>query len=325
MSGERTVFSIVTPSYNQGKFLADTIRSVISQEGDFHIDYIIIDGGSTDNSVDIIRHYESLLQRGKWAIKCQGITYRWLSEKDKGQTDALMKGFRLAKGRILAWLNSDDTYLPGALQTAAVFFLGHPGTGLLYGKANYCDEAGAIIGCYRTDVFGLDKLAYANFVCQPAAFFSSEAFEEVGGLNETLNFAMDYDLWIRVCRRFACRHIPHPLATYRLHGTSKTIESNTLYMNSEESLAVAIRHFGWAPLTRIFTSCSILCKSRLPGMLGRNRLTVAAAATACSIIRSLYLNRGFNRKDLKLLTGENFSKLFKSRLEIMTGSNNSAK
>jgi len=311
--------TIVTPSYNQSAFLAETIESIISQEGDFTIDYIIIDGGSSDNSVDIIKRYDALLQRREWPVKCHGINYRWISEKDKGQTDALIKGFRMSEGEVLAWLNSDDTYLSGALQTAACFFRGHPDAALMYGDANYCDALGTGIGSYRTTAFDLAKLASINFICQPAVFFRRSAFEVVGGLDGTLDFVMDYDLWIRIGRRFPCRHLPHLLATYRLHEASKTISSDTLFKNCEESLTVTIRHFGWAPLTRVYTSCRILCLARLPDIFTRNRFTVAVAAMICSIVRSLYLNRGFHRNDLKLLNRGNFRKLFKSRVEIMTG------
>lgn len=311
--------TIVTPSYNQGAFLAETIESVIHQEGGFAIDYIIIDGGSNDNSIDIIKRYDALLQRGEWPVRCQSIKYRWISEKDKGQTDALIKGFRMAEGEVLAWLNSDDTYLPGALQNAADYFRDHRDTGLMYGDACYCDAGGAFIGNYRTEKFDLDRLASANIICQPAAFFRKDIFEKVSGLEGTLQFAMDYDLWIRIGRRFPCSYRPQLLATYRLHEASKTINSETLLKNSEESLAVTIRHFGWAPLTRVYTSCRILCLARLPDLFSRNRFTLAAAAMLCSIIRSLYLNRGFHRNDLKLLTRENFRKLFEGRIEIMTG------
>lgn len=319
VNNKMPVISIVTPSYNQGEFLAETVVSVISQEGDFHIDYIIVDGGSNDTSVDIIRHYDALLQRGEWPIKCRGITCRWISEKDNGQTDALTKGFRMAQGDVLAWLNSDDTYLPGALQKAADFFRDHQDTGLMYGDACYCDAVGTIIGNYRTEEFDLDRLASVNIICQPAAFFRQDAFETVSGLDDTLHFAMDYDLWIRIGRRFPCQHLPCLLATYRLHETSKTISSAMLIRNSAESLEVTRKHFGWAPLTRVYTSCRILCLARMPDIFARNRITVAAAAMICSIMRSLYLNRGFHRNDLKLLTRENFCKLFKSRIEIMTG------
>jgi glycosyltransferase involved in cell wall biosynthesis len=312
-------FSIITPSYNQGEFLAETIESVISQEGDFSIDYIILDGGSTDNSVAVIKRYDELLQNGEWPLKCQRITFRWRSGKDNGQTDALVKGFRMAEGEIFAWLNSDDTYLQGALQTATSFFNDHPDTGLLYGDARYCDASGAIIGSYRTAEYDLEKLAYANIVCQPAAFFRSTAFEAVGGLDETLDFVMDYDLWIRLGKRFPCRYIPKLLATYRLHETSKTISSTTLLRNSEESLTVTLRHFDWAPLTRVYTSCCISCRSRLPGFMARSRIVLAGTTVLCTIIRSLFLNRGLNRNDLQLLNRENFRKLRKSRIELMTG------
>ena len=313
------IISIVTPSYNQGQFLAETIESVINQEGDFCIDYIVVDGASVDNSVDIIRHYEHLLNEGNWPIKCLGITFRWLSERDKGQTDALAKGFRMAEGELLAWLNSDDSYLPGALQTAAVFFRDYPETGLLYGDAHYCDTAGTIIGRYRTEAFAFDKLAWFNFICQPSTFFTREAYEAVGGLDTTLQFAMDYDLWIRIGRRFPCRYLPRFLSTYRLHEASKTIRDETLFKNSEEGLRVAIKHFNWAPLTRVYNSCTFHCSARFPACLARCRAVVICSAILCTAFRSFQLNRGIRRNDLRLLNRENFRKLFKSRLEIMTG------
>ncbi len=311
--------SIVTPSYNQGAFLAETIESVLSQGGDFSIDYIIIDGGSSDNSVEIITKYETLLQRGEWHLNCHGITFRWVSEQDRGQTDALLKGFCMATGSIFAWLNSDDTYLPDALQTVTNFFRHNRDAGLMYGEANYCDAAGTCIGRYRTEDFKLDKLASANIICQPAAFFRRASFETVGGLDDTLHFAMDYDLWIKLGRHFSCHHIHQLLAHYRLHKTSKTINSDTLTKNSEESLEVTRRHFGWAPVTRVYTSCHILCSAHLPGLFRLNRLAVTAAALLCTLFRSLKMNHGFHRKDLQLLSRKNFYKLFKSRLEIMTG------
>jgi len=315
----KPIISIVTPSYNQGMYLPKTIESVISQEGDFFVDYIIIDGKSDDDSVEIIRHYDALLQSREWPLNCLGITYRWVSEKDGGQTDALIKGFSLAKGNIFAWLNSDDTYLSGALQAVVVFFNANQDISLLYGEAHYTDATDRIIGRYQTHPFSLEKLASANIICQPATFFRREAYETVGKLDKRLGFVMDYDLWIRIGMLYSCSQIPHLLATYRLHKTSKTIDKKTLFNNAEESLAVTRRHFGWAPITRIYTSCRILCLERLPGILGQNRFFVTTAAIACAIIRSIYLNRGFHRNDLKLLNRDNFRKLFKSRLEIMTG------
>jgi glycosyltransferase involved in cell wall biosynthesis len=320
IGAEYPVFSIVTPSYNQGEFLAETIESVISQEGEFTIDYIIVDGGSTDNSVEIIRDFDIKLKGRKWPISCKGINFRWLSEKDQGQSDALAKGFRMAQGGIFAWLNSDDVYLPGALRTVATFFREHSDSGLLYGEAHYCDTESNVIGRYRTEEFSFVKLAWFNFICQPSAFFRNEVFEAVGGLDETLNFAMDYDLWIRVGKQFPCRYIPDYLSMYRLHDASKTISDDNLQANSEEGLRLAMKYFGWAPLTRIYNACNFTCKAHLPRLLTENRTAVTAATILCTLFRSLRLNRGVRLNDLKLLNGENFRKIFKSRLEIMTGS-----
>jgi glycosyltransferase involved in cell wall biosynthesis len=314
--------TIVTPSFNQGKFLAETIESVISQEGDFSIDYIIVDGGSTDNSVVLIRRYEEMLLSGEWPVKCRGIAYRWLSECDKGQTDALLKGFRMASGAILAWLNSDDIYLPGTFQSVAGFFRDNPDTGLLYGDARYCDADGKIIGKYRTEEFDFNKLAWFNFICQPSAFFRRDVFAAVGGLDESLQFAMDYDLWVRVGKCYPCRYRPGFLSMYRLHETSKTIRDETLYRNSEEALRLAMKYFDWAPLPRVYNSCNSLCRAGLPAFLAGNKTAVIVAAVICTMFRSLVLNRGINRHDLKLLNKENFQKLFQSRLEIMTGDSN---
>lgn len=311
--------SIVTPSYTQGCFLAETIESVISQEGNYKIDYIIVDGASTDNSVEIIQHYEQLLNTSEWPVKCRGIRYRWLSEMDKGQTDALMKGFRSAEGEIFAWLNSDDTYLPGALQKAADFFRENPDTALLYGDSYYCDTAGALIGRYRSEAFDLDKLAYANIICQPSTFFRRDTFEAVGGLDRTLHFAMDYDLWIRIGKRFPCRYLPQMLATYRLHEASKTVRDETLYENSEEALHLAMKYFDWAPLTRVYNSCNFYCRSSLPVFLTRFRFVVISVTIICSAFRSLWLNRGVRKNDIRLLNRGNFRKLFKNRIDIMTG------
>ncbi|MBJ6727297.1 glycosyltransferase family 2 protein [Geomesophilobacter sediminis] len=318
MKAELT-FSIVTPSYNQGEFLAETIESVLGQAGDFAIDYLIVDGGSTDRSVEVIREYQRRLDQGEWPVRCREIRYRWLSEKDAGQTDALGKGFRMAEGDIFAWLNSDDTYLPGALQAVAERFEEGGDTALLYGDAQYCDARGEVIGRYRTQSYDYGKLAWFNFICQPAAFFRKEAFLAVGGLDATLHFAMDYDLWVRIARRFPCRYLPKPLANYRLHETSKTVSDRTLIANCEEAERLALKYFGWAPLTRVYNTCSARCRANLPNCFAASRVALLAAVGVCTIARSLRLNRGIRLRDLALLNRENFGKLGKSRLEIMTG------
>lgn len=316
-------FSIITPSYNQGQFLAETIESVLSQQGDFCLDYIVVDGGSTDSSVEIIKRYQELLEKGAWPVQCRGISLRWLSEKDRGQTDALLKGFAMVRGEILAWLNSDDVYLPGALQAATDFFRLHPDTGLMYGQAHYCDPAGAVVGSYRTDEFDYHRLAWFNFICQPSTFFSREAFEAAGGLDRSLHFSMDYDLWLRIGRRFPCRYLPQYLSKYRLHESSKTISDATLLKNIEEGIGVARKYFDWAPLTRVYAWCNCSCRSRLPRSLAQFPLVLVGSALVCTLFRSLKLNRGVRLDDLKLLNRSNFGKLFRSRYQVMVGADRS--
>jgi hypothetical protein len=258
----------------------------------------------------------SALDDGSWQVRCQD-RYRWISEKDRGQTDALIKGFGLAE-EILAWLNSDDTYAR-ALQAAAAFFRENPGISLLYGDAHYSDTDGEIIGKYPTEDFNLGKLAYFNFICQPSTFFRKEAFEAVGGLDDSLHFAMDYDLFVRICKRFTCRYLPQFFSKYRLHEASKTVRDDILFENHEEALRLALKYFDWAPLNLVYGSCNYFCMARLPRFLTRFRFLVIGSALCCTLARSLWLNRGVRRKDLQLLNMANFRKLFKGRMEILTG------
>ena len=179
--------SIVTPSYNQALYLDETIRSVLTQDY-APLEYIIVDGGSTDGSREIIQRYADRLA---W----------WVSEPDAGQTDAINKGFARAQGEILAWLNSDDTYLPGAVAGAVAYLQQHPQAGMVYGDANLVDERGQVIGKFpaaQTDYRRLRR-GYVH-IPQQAAFFRAELWRQVGPLDPTFFFAMDYDLWVRLAR-----------------------------------------------------------------------------------------------------------------------------
>ncbi|MEM5776358.1 MAG: glycosyltransferase family 2 protein, partial [Anaerolineaceae bacterium] len=180
--------SIITPSYNQAAFLEETIRSVLEQDYP-RIEYIIIDGGSTDGSAEIIQRYA-----GKLAY--------WVSERDRGQTDALNKGFARATGSILAWLNSDDTYQPGALREAVAYLSAHPDVGMVYGDGNFIDEHGEVIGRFPSAQTDLQKLrrGYVH-VCQQSSFFRADLWRAVGPLDPSFFFAMDYDLWVRLAQR----------------------------------------------------------------------------------------------------------------------------
>jgi glycosyltransferase involved in cell wall biosynthesis len=202
--------SIITPSYNQARFLEGTIQSVLTQDYPA-IEYILVDGASTDGSVEIIQRYSD---RFTW----------WVSEPDQGQTDAINKGFSHASGEILAWLNSDDTFLPGAITQAVESLLAHPDASLVYGDANLVDERGQLIGRFpsrQTDLRGL--LRGSVHIPQQTAFFWSRLWNQVGPLDPAFHFAMDYDLWVRLVKIAPLIYVPRLWANFRLHGEGKSV------------------------------------------------------------------------------------------------------
>ena len=205
--------SIITPSYNQAKFLEETILSVLNQDYP-NIEYWIIDGGSEDGSQEIIR---------KYADRLAG----WVSEKDKGQTDAINKGFNRATGDILAWINSDDTYQPGAIREAVQLLEEHPGWGMVYGDTRLIGETGQFIGKFPAAQTDYEKLrqGYVH-IPQQASFFRADYWKKVGPLDPSFFFAMDYDLWVRLARITDLVYVRREWANFRLHGQGKTITAD---------------------------------------------------------------------------------------------------
>ena len=206
--------SIVTPSFNQEKYLEATILSVLQQDYP-RIEYIVVDGGSTDDSVDIIRKYQDKMA---W----------WVSESDQGQAAAINKGFERANGEILAWLNSDDTYLPGTILEAVEFLQSHPEIGLVYGDANFIDADGQVIGKFNAQPTNYQRLRRGGvYIPQQAAFWRADLWHEVGPLDPSYYFAMDYDLWVRLARVSSIRYYAgHTWANFRLHDDAKTIAAD---------------------------------------------------------------------------------------------------
>ena len=202
--------SIVTPSYNQDRYIEGTIQSVLAQDYP-KIEYRIVDGGSTDNTVGVIKKYESKLAG-------------WVSEKDKGQTDAINKGFAQAKGDILAWINSDDTYEPGAVSAAVRYLQEHPDVGMVYGDCNFIDASGKVIGKFNAAQtnYSLLRQGYSH-IPQQTMFFRAELWRQVGPLDPSFYFAMDYDLWTRIAARAEIKYVPQTWANFRLHGSGKTL------------------------------------------------------------------------------------------------------
>jgi glycosyltransferase involved in cell wall biosynthesis len=201
--------SVVTPSFNQGSFIAETISSVLGQDYPF-IEYLVVDGGSTDDSLDILRNL--------------GEHVRWISEPDRGQADAINKGWRRTRGDVVAWLNADDLYRPGAVARVVAFLCDHPDVDLVYGDCDYIDKRGGVVGRHPTRPADIvDLLASAvNFIPQPATFLRRRVFETVGGLDENLHYVMDFEYWLRVGIQRRIAYMPGCLAGFRWHEDSKT-------------------------------------------------------------------------------------------------------
>jgi glycosyltransferase involved in cell wall biosynthesis len=199
--------SIVTPSYNQASFLETTIRSVLEQDYP-SLEYFVMDGGSTDGSVELIR---------KYADRLSG----WVSEKDRGQGDAINKGLIGAKGQIVAWLNSDDYYLPKAISSAVKVFEQNPDAALVYGDMQAVDQNGQTHNVLRYSQYSLEDLLCFQIIGQPAVFFRKEAYEQAGGLDVSFHYMLDHLLWIRIARESKIVYVPQTWAAARFHPQAK--------------------------------------------------------------------------------------------------------
>jgi glycosyltransferase involved in cell wall biosynthesis len=221
--------SIVTPSYNQAKFIEETIRSVLLQSYP-NLEYIVIDGGSTDNSVEIIKKYE------KW------LTY-WVSEPDRGQSHALNKGFEKASGEIYAWLNSDDYFFKHALMNVAAACRSSPNSGGWFGGCRLVDVSGNGLGTRWPNRLDLEGIAdwSKNHFGQPACFFSQKAWQECGPLEEGLHYEMDFDLWLKIAKAFSIEKVNDVLAAAYIHRDAKTYQGNVGHVYAEQFL-IQVRH-----------------------------------------------------------------------------------
>lgn len=264
--------SIVTPSLNAATYLEQAIESVLTQDYP-RLEYLVVDGGSTDGTIDILRRYQ-----GRLFFVCQ---------TDRGPVEAINHGFQLARGEIFAWLSGDDYYLPGAVAEAVNQLAAHPEAAVVYGEAEWVDESGRRLGDYPTAPFDAARLATACFVAQPAAFFRRRAFEAVGGLDARWPHTFDYDLWIRLARRFPFTYLPRRLAASRMHRRSITLGARRRVL--EENIRLLRHHFGYAPFCWVYA----LCAHRLDR---RDQFFEPLRPSAAAYALSLPVGLSYNRR-----------------------------
>ncbi len=251
--------SIVTPSYNQAKFVGETIESVLLQEGDFEIEYFVMDGGSTDGSVEIIRRHADLVASGEWPVRCRGITMSWVSERDEGQAAAINTGLGRATGNILGYINSDDLYFPGAFQRVADAFAGDPAADFVYGDGDVVDATGALQWEWLSRPYNHAVMTsyhflwndFTNYIMQQATFWRRQVRERIGDFDPTFHFAMDAEYWIRAgASGLRLRHLPQKLGKFRMIEGTKSLSSPTVFW--EDYLEIFRRYRGSGTLGNFF-------------------------------------------------------------------------
>lgn len=266
--------TIITPSFNQGQFLERTIQSILAQKTEAPrfegpIEHWVIDGGSRDNSVEILQRYGDHLQ--------------WISEKDRGHPDAVNKGLARATGDIIGWLNSDDIYYPGAVAAAMEVFERRPEVDVVYGSGNHIDEHDQFLELYPTEDWNFERLKEVCYLCQPAVFFRRRLVERYGPLEVKWHYALDYEFWLRLGKngvRF--ERIAPVLAATRLHAATKTLGSRVKVHSENNDMLLAM--FGRVPDQWLFNYAHAVLDDRgLPRRAPRYSIEVALRSWAAAL------------------------------------------
>ena len=280
-------FTIITPSLNQGTYIRRTIESVLSQSfNDF--EYLIFDGGSNDETLDILRSYTDRIS--------------WKSEHDRGQAHAVNKGMRGARGEVIGWLNSDDVYYPGALKAVNDIFLKYPDMDIMYGMADHIDENDRVIEPYYNDEWNYEDLKNVCFICQPAVFFRRSLVKKIGMLDESLRYCMDYEYWLRIGKENTFYYLKQKLAGSRLYSNTKTLGSAIAV--HEEILRMFKNKFRGIPSKWIYNHAHVIAReSGLSQELPDDNLKFVKKVVSVSILSSIRLRHYVPLSELKSLLG----------------------
>lgn len=255
-------FSIITPAYNATSYLAKTIESVLSQKGDFDIEYVVMDGGSTDNTVEILKKYDRALKSGEQQTYCNSLTFSWYSEKDKGMYDAINKGFAQATGDIYAWINADDTYVPGAFQKIADAFTAFPEISWLKGITSNIEADGVLIRKGGVLIYEHSLLArgvygrQAYFVEQDSVSWRADLWKKVGSIPIEYRLAGDYWLWIQFAHYAPLWSLNAPVSRFR--KSAGQLSQQVVAYKKEQQSIMPKTGYEFSPLRTFFT-----LKSRL--------------------------------------------------------------
>ncbi|MCK9637942.1 glycosyltransferase family 2 protein [Methylobacter sp. Wu8] len=279
-------FSIVTPSYQQGQFIERTLQSVASQTAPgVEVEHVVFDGGSTDNTVEILKHFSPAV--------------RWESKKDNGQTDAVNQGIRATDGDIIGWLNSDDIYYPDAIARVAAYFKANREVDVVYGMADHIDLDDQAFESYPSEPWDFGRLQETCFICQPALFFRRRVVEQYGLLDDSLNYCMDYELWLRFGKagvRFG--YLEEKLAGSRLYADNKTLGARVKVHKEINDMFKKL--LGKVPDRWLFNYAHAVVEAKLNRNAAPKRFVLELGLRA--LFSALYWNRSISpsmRKEIK--------------------------